>query len=106
MYCTTIAKVISHGKGGRVYDADGREYIDYVMGGGPMMLGHAHPAVTDAVAGRMPSGTSFFGLTESIIEHAGEICRHTPCAEQVSMRAAAATTAVVPNSIRQPRVAY
>jgi glutamate-1-semialdehyde aminotransferase len=75
--------VISYGRGARVYDVDGREYIDYVMGGGPMMLGHAHPSVTAAVAERMPCGTSFFGLTQAIIEHATELSRHFPCAEQV-----------------------
>ena len=35
--------VISHGKGSRIFDADGKEYVDYVMGGGPMMLGHGIP---------------------------------------------------------------
>ena len=48
--------VISHGKGSRIFDADGKEYVDYVMGGGPMMLGHAHPAIIAAVAERMPLG--------------------------------------------------
>ena len=75
--------VISHGKGSRIIDSDGREYVDYVMGGGPMMLGHAHPKVIEAVTERMPSGQSFFAMTEIIIEHATELCKHFPCADQV-----------------------
>ena len=75
--------VISHGKGSRIFDSDGREYVDYVMGGGPMFLGHAHEKVIAAVNERMPSGTSFFAMTEAIIEHAEELTKHFPCAEQV-----------------------
>ena len=75
--------LISHGKGSRVFDSDGREDVDYVMGGGPMFLGHAHPKVVAAVQERMPYGQSFFATTECIIEHAAELCQHIPCAEQV-----------------------
>ena len=75
--------VISHGKGSRIFDADGKEYVDYVMGGGPMMLGHAHPAIIAAVAERMPLGTSYFGMSEVIIKHAAVLCEHVPCVEQV-----------------------
>ena len=75
--------VISHGKGSRVYDSDGREYVDYVMGGGPMMLGHAHPAIVEAVSKQMPLGCSYFGMNEVIIEHAALLCASVPCAEQV-----------------------
>ena len=37
---------ISYGKGSKIYDLDGNEYIDYVLSYGPLLLGHAHPAVT------------------------------------------------------------
>jgi glutamate-1-semialdehyde 2,1-aminomutase len=47
------------GQGSRLMDADGNEYIDYVGSWGPMILGHAHPAVTDAVIEAAKSGTSF-----------------------------------------------
>ena len=41
--------IIREGKGSRVWDMDGNEYIDYLIGSGPMMLGHGHPEVLDAV---------------------------------------------------------
>ena len=75
--------VITRGQGSRVYDANGRQYVDYVMGGGPMMLGHAHPAIMEAVSKQMPHGCSYFGMNEVIIEHAAVLCANVPCAEQV-----------------------
>ena len=47
---TAAELVIREGRGGRVWDEDGREYIDFLIGSGPMLVGHAHPAVTEAVA--------------------------------------------------------
>ena len=41
--------VIREGRGGRVWDESGREYIDFLLGSGPMLVGHAHPEVTAAV---------------------------------------------------------
>lgn len=75
--------VITRGKGSRVYDANGKQYVDYVMGGGPMMLGHAHPAIVEAVSKQMLLGCSYFGMNEVIIEHAAVLCASVPCAEQV-----------------------
>ena len=75
--------VISHGKGSRVYDLDGKEYVDYVMGGGPFMLGHAHPAVVEAITQRLAKGTSFFAMTDQILELAEHIIEAVPCAEQI-----------------------
>ena len=40
--------IIREGKGGRVWDEDGKEYVDYLLGSGPMLVGHAHPEVTEA----------------------------------------------------------
>src|SRR5581483_8642268 len=67
----------------KIYDVSGREYIDYVMASGPMVLGHAHPAVTAAVRQQLEAGTTYFMVNEPIIELAEEICRAVPCAEQV-----------------------
>jgi glutamate-1-semialdehyde 2,1-aminomutase len=75
--------VVKHGKGSKIYDVSGREYIDYVMASGPMVLGHAHPAVVAAVREQLEGGTTYFMVTEPIIELAEEICRAVPCAEQV-----------------------
>jgi glutamate-1-semialdehyde 2,1-aminomutase len=75
--------VVREGRGGHLYDVNGRRYIDYLLGSGPMVLGHAHPAVVDAVRRQMERGTSYMLLNEPSIELAEEIVRAVPCAEQV-----------------------
>src|SRR5262249_47517907 len=75
--------VVKRGRGSRVWDVSGREYIDYLLGSGPMVLGHAHPAVVEAVRRQVGEGTTFFWVDEPILELAEEICRAVPCAEQV-----------------------
>jgi glutamate-1-semialdehyde 2,1-aminomutase len=82
-YADDVGFVVKHGKGSKIYDVSGRGYIDYVMASGPMVLGHAHPAVVAAVRAQLESGTTYFMVTEPIIELAEEICRAVPCAEQV-----------------------
>ena len=82
-YADDVGFVVKHGKGSKIYDVSGREYIDYVMASGPMVLGHAHPAVVAAVLQQLEAGTTYFMVTEPIIELAEEICRAVPCAEQV-----------------------
>jgi glutamate-1-semialdehyde 2,1-aminomutase len=75
--------VVREGRGGYLYDVNGRRYLDYLLGSGPMLLGHAHPAVVDAVRRQMERGTSYMLLNEPSIELAEEIVRAVPCAEQV-----------------------
>ena len=82
-YADDVGFVVKHGKGSKIYDMSGREYIDYVMASGPMVLGHAHPAVVAAVRAQLEGGTTYFMVTEPVIELAEEICRAVPCAEQV-----------------------
>src|ERR1700716_4529515 len=77
------AFVVKHGKGSKIYDVSGREYIDYVLASGPLILGHAHPAVVAAVRAQIEGGSTSFMVNEPIIELAEEICRAMPCAEQV-----------------------
>jgi len=77
------AIVLSHGRGSRIVDVDGREYIDYVLGSGPLLLGHAHPAVVEAVSRQAALGSTFYTLTPAAIELAEEIVRAVPCAEVV-----------------------
>ena len=48
------AVFIREGKGARVWDEDGKEYVDYLIGSGPMLLGHGHPEVLEAVAEQLP----------------------------------------------------
>jgi glutamate-1-semialdehyde 2,1-aminomutase len=82
-YADDVGFVVKHGKGSKIYDVSGREYIDYVMASGPLVLGHAHPAVVAAVRAQLEGGTTYFMVTEPIIELAEEICRAVPCADQV-----------------------
>ncbi|HPE24043.1 aspartate aminotransferase family protein, partial [Albidovulum sp.] len=74
---------IREGKGSRVWDADGREYVDYLIGSGPMLLGHGHPEVLEVVAEQLPRGMTFFANNAPGVELAEEICRAVSCAEQV-----------------------
>ncbi len=74
---------IRDGRGSRVRDEDGNEYIDYLLGSGPMILGHGHPEVLDAILGQLPRGTTFFANNAAGVELAEEICRAVACAEQV-----------------------
>ena len=48
--------IIQKGKGSRVWDEDDNEYIDYLIGSGPMLLGHGHPEVLDAVQSQLHKG--------------------------------------------------
>ena len=75
--------VIREGRGSRVWDEDGNEYIDYLIGSGPMILGHGHPEVLEAVAEQLSKGMTFFAQNAASIELAEEICKAVPCAEQV-----------------------
>src|SRR5215510_9072971 len=82
-FADDVAFVIARGKGARVWDVSGREYTDYLLGSGPMVLGHAHPAVVAAVREQVDKGTTFFLVNEPIVALADELCRAVPCAEQV-----------------------
>jgi glutamate-1-semialdehyde 2,1-aminomutase len=75
--------VVRDARGPYLWDADGRKYTDYLLGSGPMLLGHAHPAVVEAVQRQVTHGTTFMLLNEPIIALAEEIVRAVPGAEQV-----------------------
>src|SRR5437667_3678427 len=75
--------VIREGRGGRVWDEGGREYIDFLLGSGPMLVGHAHSEVTAAVQARIAQGTTFFANNRWGIELAEAIVEAVACAEQV-----------------------
>jgi len=74
---------IREGKGARVWDEDGKEYIDYLIGSGPMLLGHGNEEVLDAVQSQLGKGLTFFANNSAGIELAEEICKSVACAEQV-----------------------
>jgi glutamate-1-semialdehyde 2,1-aminomutase len=65
--------VVARGEGARVWDVDGREYLDFVLGSGPMILGHAHPAVAEAVSRQLRLGTQYYMTSEPTIELAETI---------------------------------
>ncbi|MDQ3700765.1 MAG: aminotransferase class III-fold pyridoxal phosphate-dependent enzyme, partial [Chloroflexota bacterium] len=69
--------------GSRLYDADGNSYVDYVLGMGPCILGHAPPAVTAAVAATLGDGQLFAGQHQGEIELARRCREMMPCAELV-----------------------
>jgi glutamate-1-semialdehyde 2,1-aminomutase len=75
--------VIREGRGGRVWDVSGNEYVDYLLGSGPMLVGHAHPEVNAAVMEQVGRGSTFFANNEHGIQLAAEIVEALPCAEQV-----------------------
>ncbi len=75
--------VIARGRGGRVWDVSGNEYVDYLLGSGPMFVGHAHPDVVAAVQAQIPLGVTFFTENEHGIRLAAEIVDAVPCAQKV-----------------------
>src|ERR1043165_1448385 len=66
--------VVERGEGARIWDVDGKEYIDFVLSWGPLVLGHASPIVIDAVAAAMQNGTSF-GMPSELEVKLGELVR-------------------------------
>lgn len=78
-------RFIQKAKGDRIWDADGREYIDFIGSWGPMILGHAHDAVLQAVEAAARDGLSFGAATEREVEMAELICSIVPSVEMVRM---------------------
>ena len=76
---------IKKAKGSKIYDVDNKEYIDYVLSWGPMILGHSHPAVTAALKKAIANGTSFGAPTEIEITLAKMVKKAFPSIEMVRM---------------------
>ncbi|MGD8316505.1 MAG: aspartate aminotransferase family protein [Myxococcales bacterium] len=75
---------VGKAKGSHIWDVSGNEYIDYLLGSGPHVLGHAHPAVLEALRTVPEGGTSHLIINEQAIKLAEKIVEHIPCAEMVS----------------------
>ena len=75
--------ILKVGRGSRVWDENGREYIDYLIGSGPMLVGHNHPEVMDVVHAQLKDGITFFTSNAKGIELAEVICDAVPCADQL-----------------------
>jgi glutamate-1-semialdehyde 2,1-aminomutase len=82
---------IARGSGSRMWDVDGNDYVDWVSSWGPLIAGHAHPAVVDAVASASTDGTSFGAPTEGEVKLAAEVAARVP-----SVEPCAANMGVVP----------
>src|SRR5690348_6804918 len=79
-----VPRFMVRGSGPYLTDADGNEYVDLVCSWGPMILGHAHPAVISAVSAALADGTSFGTATPGEVELAEEIVARAPV-EQVRL---------------------
>ena len=76
---------IASGHGSRIRDVDGNEYVDWVSSWGPLILGHAHPEVIEAVIAAARSGTSFGAPTEGEVELAAQVAERVPSIQMLRM---------------------
>ena len=79
-----IRLIYSHGKGSRMWDVDGNEYIDYVGGAGALILGHSHPAVVEASKAQLEQGSHMFGSLNDVAIRLAD--NPSPCARFVRDR--------------------
>ena len=77
--------IVQRAQGTRIYDCSGNEYIDYMLGSGPMFIGHAHPAVVGAVREKIENGSSYFLANEPAIKLCEAVVDAVPCAEKVTL---------------------
>jgi glutamate-1-semialdehyde 2,1-aminomutase len=75
--------VIDRGQGPRKWDVDGNEYIDFGMGSASLLLGHAHPAVVEALVQTAPQGSHYGGPVEKMLVWGERVCTLMPCADRV-----------------------
>ncbi|KLN58938.1 glutamate-1-semialdehyde 2,1-aminomutase [Kiloniella spongiae] len=75
--------ILKRGQGSRVWDENGNEFVDLLIGSGPMLLGHGHPEVQEAIYRQISDGLTFFTNNAAGIELAEVICDAMPCAEKV-----------------------
>jgi glutamate-1-semialdehyde 2,1-aminomutase len=76
---------IDSGSGAMIRDVDGNEYVDWVSSWGPLILGHAHPAVVEAAVAAAARGTTFGAPTEGEVALAAEVARRIPSVEMLRM---------------------
>ena len=79
-----IRFVFAEGRGARLRDVEGRDFIDYVGGAGALILGHSHPAVVEAAQARTARGMHMFGTLNDVAIHlAARLVQDIPCAEKI-----------------------
>src|SRR3954451_15233122 len=94
---------VDRGEGCELIDVDGNRYVDWVGSWGPLILGHAHPAVIAAIAEAAPRGTSFGAATAGEVELAEEIVARVPSAEMARMTSSGTEAAM--SAVRLARAA-
>jgi glutamate-1-semialdehyde 2,1-aminomutase len=92
---------LEQGSGTRVWDDSGREYIDFLLGSGPLILGHAHPRVSEAVARQLSKGSVFHALNRPAQELATRLVEMPGCVETV--RFASTGTEATQHAVRLAR---
>jgi glutamate-1-semialdehyde 2,1-aminomutase len=75
--------LIERGEGPYLFDGDGRRFLDVVMGGGPLALGHAHPRIVETIRRTAPLGTTHAAMTRRAVELAERLVKYVPSAEMV-----------------------
>ena len=78
-----VGVMAARGSGAHVFDVDGRRYLDYMLGSGPVLLGHAHSEVAAAIAAQAARGSTFYVLNVETVELARRITEVMPCAQKV-----------------------
>jgi glutamate-1-semialdehyde 2,1-aminomutase len=94
---------IERGEGVELIDVDGKRYVDWVMSWGPLIAGHAHPEVVEAVTSAAAAGTSFGAPTEAEVALAAEVVERVPSAEMVRMTSSGTEAAM--SALRLARAA-
>ncbi len=94
---------VERGEGAELIDVDGNRFVDYVCSWGPLILGHAHPAVVEAVTAAAARGTSFGAPTAGEVELAEEVCRRIASVEMLRMTSSGTEAAMT--AIRLARAA-
>lgn len=74
---------VDRGHGARLWDVDGNEYLDYVLGQGPLLFGHSHPRIVEAVTRQVARGQIYSAQHALEVEVAELVCELVPCAERV-----------------------
>lgn len=82
-YPPELRFLAARGRGSKLYDEDGNEYLDLLMGSGPLILGHCHPAVMAAAKAQLEQCSTCYQPTASIAELAALIVDASPCAEKL-----------------------
>lgn len=82
-YPAELRFIADRGRGSKLFDAAGNEYLDLLMGSGPLILGHCHPAVTAAAKAQLERASTCYQPTASIAELAALLAQAIPCAEKL-----------------------